>query len=127
MNTATLILLYFTSVVLIGLPIAKLSLWIYSMGKELDVNPHKKRLRLIRSFLFPGSFGYKEHFSKENCHSNYEGLINNIISYNNDPVDELNYLVLVSVLWPFRIFFSLIGLFGAILLCILPSSSSQQK
>ena len=119
-----LLLVYLVGVVIIGLPMAKLSLWLYTMGEELDFSPHKKWLKLIRNFLHPGSFGFGTKPNQRNYQMNYDGPISEFVdTYSvHNQADRLKYLILSSLAWPGKIFFSLtcLALLGVLILIGLP-------
>lgn len=112
MNT---LYVYLIGTIIIGLPMALLSLWFYKLEEKLDYHKHARLLKLVRNFIHPGSFGLTpsyEHYGRSNYKFNYEGPIGEflgVFSENNGPI-EMMYIILSSLVWPIRIMLSVVNL-----------------
>lgn len=107
-----ILIAYLFGIVVIGLPMAKFSLWCYKQGEKLDHHPRARLFKFIRNFLHPGSFipfylPEWEHYPRGNYGMNYEGMIGEVDV--EDRADCLYYLTIASIFWPLRLFWSLLA------------------
>ncbi len=104
----TLIGLYSFGLLYIGLPAARLSLKLYSLGADMERHRQRKLLIILRYMLHPGSFifGYT-HPERSNNQLNYKGPIAEIVK--KDDIWNLasrdRYLFWSSFAWPLRLLF----------------------
>lgn len=98
---------YFAGVMIVGLPMAIASVIFYKWGEDFDSHKSKPYLKLIRNFLYPGSFlmlpDY-ENQPRRNNQSSYEGPIGAITDkYDFLLVQSIFYCVISSFFWPLRL------------------------
>lgn len=111
------LIMYLIGTVMIGFPLAKLSLWFYTMGEDLDL-PRRRWLKLLRNFIHPISFYGKGHVRNDPL--NYAGPIRSLVNGYAPRRSEAvtSYLVSATFAWPLRIFLSLIAFAMALIVCI---------
>lgn len=101
---------YFICAAIIGLPMALISVVSYWLEETLDDYWYLWPLKLARNFVHPGSFLLLpdcEHEPRSNYRMNYEGLIRDWLDDFESPGAIPFYLIITSLFWPARLFFSL--------------------
>lgn len=112
---------YLMGTIVIGLPMALVSLWCYWLEERLDWHWYFWPLKIARNFVHPCSFLCLpdcEHEPRSNYRMCYEGPIEEKLGNFESPGAIPFYLIASSLLWPLRLYLSLIasavfiGLYG---------------
>lgn len=113
-EVSLLIFLYLLGTLLVGLPMALVSFWCYKLENDLDDFWWLWPLKIARNFLHPGSFLFLADYElgdppKRNYRINYEGPISDVLDNLSEPGAVMYYLIVSSLMWPVRLYISLVA------------------
>jgi hypothetical protein len=110
-----ILLIYLIGAVVVGLPMALITVTCYLLEEKLDEEWYFWPLKMLRNAVHPGSFLFLpdcEHEPRANYRSHYEGPVSEILDNYDEigPPQILMYFVLSIAGWPIRLLITVCGL-----------------